>query len=120
MTAAVPAGLVVRHRPGLRGRASGHGVVTGDRDLNACKGGDRQTVLGYEPVFPIHGERPGRDVYVALTLADAAAYPFTPFADLAVSQFGVMFFGDPVQAFANIRKAKRRSPIIENYSERKA
>jgi SAM-dependent methyltransferase len=38
-------------------------------------------------------------------LADAAAFPFTPFADLAVSQFGVMFFGDPVQAFSNIRKA---------------
>jgi SAM-dependent methyltransferase len=40
-----------------------------------------------------------------LMLADAAAYPFTLFADLAVSQFGVMFFGDPVQAFVNIRRA---------------
>jgi SAM-dependent methyltransferase len=38
-------------------------------------------------------------------LADAAAYAFTPFADLAVSQFGVMFFGDPVQAFSNFRDA---------------
>jgi SAM-dependent methyltransferase len=38
-------------------------------------------------------------------LADAAAHPFTPFADLAISQFGVMFFGDPVQAFINISKA---------------
>jgi SAM-dependent methyltransferase len=42
-----------------------------------------------------------------LMLADAAAYPFTPFADLVVSQFGVMFFGDPVQAFINIRKAMK-------------
>jgi SAM-dependent methyltransferase len=40
-------------------------------------------------------------------VADAAAHPFTPFADLAVSQFGVMFFGDPVQAFSNIRKAMK-------------
>src|SRR5262249_19407357 len=40
-------------------------------------------------------------------LADAAAYPFTPFADLAISQFAVMFFGDPVQAFINIRKAMK-------------
>jgi ubiquinone/menaquinone biosynthesis C-methylase UbiE len=40
-----------------------------------------------------------------LALADAASYPFTRFADLAVSQFGVMFFGDPVQAFRNIRTA---------------
>ncbi|MGO9484045.1 MAG: class I SAM-dependent methyltransferase [Rhodomicrobium sp.] len=37
--------------------------------------------------------------------ADAAAYPFEQFADLAVSRFGVMFFGDPAAAFANIRKA---------------
>jgi ubiquinone/menaquinone biosynthesis C-methylase UbiE len=43
----------------------------------------------------------------ALKLADAAAYPFTPSADLAVSQSGVMFFGDPVQAFVNIRKAMK-------------
>jgi SAM-dependent methyltransferase len=42
---------------------------------------------------------------VELLLADASAYPFAPFADLAVSRFGVMFFGDPTQAFANIRKA---------------
>jgi SAM-dependent methyltransferase len=38
--------------------------------------------------------------------ADAADYVFTPRQfDLAFSQFGVMFFADPVAAFANIRKA---------------
>lgn len=37
--------------------------------------------------------------------ADASAYPFEQFADLAISRFGVMFFGDPAAAFANIRKA---------------
>jgi SAM-dependent methyltransferase len=37
--------------------------------------------------------------------ADAGAHPFEQFADLAISRFGVMFFGDPVAAFANIRKA---------------
>ena len=37
--------------------------------------------------------------------ADAAAHRFIPFADLAISRFGVMFFGDAVAAFANIRKA---------------
>ncbi|MBI4724395.1 MAG: class I SAM-dependent methyltransferase [Rhodomicrobium sp.] len=42
---------------------------------------------------------------VELLEADAAAHPFTPFADLAISRFGVMFFGDPAAAFANIRKA---------------
>jgi len=36
--------------------------------------------------------------------ADAAAYPFRPEFDLIFSRFGVMFFVDPVAAFANIRK----------------
>lgn len=38
--------------------------------------------------------------------ADAATYRFdAPFADLLFSRFGVMFFGDPTAAFANLRKA---------------
>lgn len=40
-----------------------------------------------------------------LICADAASYRFAPFADLAVSRFGVMFFGDPTAAFANLRHA---------------
>lgn len=39
-------------------------------------------------------------------LADAAAQPL-PAADLIVSRFGVMFFGDPKAAFANLRRALR-------------
>ncbi len=42
-----------------------------------------------------------------LLCADASVHPFSPFADLAISRFGVMFFGDPAGAFANIRKAFR-------------
>jgi SAM-dependent methyltransferase len=39
-------------------------------------------------------------------LADAASYSFTKKSfDRAVSRFGVMFFADPVTAFANIRTA---------------
>ncbi|HEX4371148.1 MAG TPA: class I SAM-dependent methyltransferase [Rhizomicrobium sp.] len=37
--------------------------------------------------------------------ADAAAHSFTPDRDLIFSRFGVMFFVEPVAAFANIRKA---------------
>lgn len=37
--------------------------------------------------------------------ADAALYPFRPDYDLLFSRFGVMFFVDPLAAFANIRKA---------------
>ncbi len=42
---------------------------------------------------------------VELLEADAGAHTFGQFADLAISRFGVMFFGGPVAAFANIRKA---------------
>jgi ubiquinone/menaquinone biosynthesis C-methylase UbiE len=37
--------------------------------------------------------------------ADAAAHSFAPDRDLIFSRFGVMFFVEPVAAFANIRKA---------------
>ncbi len=38
--------------------------------------------------------------------ADAASHAFPPaFADLVFSRLGVMFFGDPVAAFANVRRA---------------
>ena len=36
--------------------------------------------------------------------ADAGTFPFQPEFDLIFSRFGVMFFVDPVAAFANIRK----------------
>ncbi len=51
------------------------------------------------------GARAGGHSNVELLLADAATHRFEPFADLAVSRFGVMFFGDPAAAFANIRIA---------------
>jgi SAM-dependent methyltransferase len=41
--------------------------------------------------------------------ADAATYPFRPEFDLIFSRFGVMFFVDPVAAFANIRKGADKS-----------
>jgi SAM-dependent methyltransferase len=43
---------------------------------------------------------------VEFVLGDATVYPFEPGrADLMCSRFGVMFFADPVAAFANIRPA---------------
>ncbi|MFI6846496.1 methyltransferase domain-containing protein [Kitasatospora sp. NBC_00085] len=40
--------------------------------------------------------------------ADAQEYAFEPAAfDVVVSRFGVMFFDDPVRAFANLRRAAR-------------
>lgn len=37
--------------------------------------------------------------------ADASDYEFQPVFDLAFSRFGVMFFADPVRAFANFRRS---------------
>src|SRR5262249_14371156 len=58
-----------------------------------------------EEVLALATARLSAHPHAEVMLADAAAHPFAPFADLAVSQFGVMFFGDPVHAFTNIRKA---------------
>jgi SAM-dependent methyltransferase len=61
---------------------------------------------------------------VAFEQADASLYPFQSGAfDLAFSRFGVMFFADPVAAFANIRTALKPggrlafvcwAPVAEN------
>ena len=41
----------------------------------------------------------------SFVLADAATHALAPDFELAFSRFGVMFFADPVAAFANIRRA---------------
>jgi SAM-dependent methyltransferase len=40
--------------------------------------------------------------------ADASAHAFKPEFDLLFSRFGVMFFADPVAAFANLRRALKQ------------
>jgi SAM-dependent methyltransferase len=43
-------------------------------------------------------------------LADATVFPFEPASfDLLASRFGVMFFGDPVASFTNLRRALKPS-----------
>jgi SAM-dependent methyltransferase len=44
---------------------------------------------------------------VEWALADAANYPFDATYDLLFSRFGVMFFAEPVRAFANLQSALR-------------
>jgi ubiquinone/menaquinone biosynthesis C-methylase UbiE len=45
--------------------------------------------------------------------ADAQTFPFEPRSfDGIISRFGVMFFDDPVQAFANLRRAARRKAAL--------
>jgi len=51
---------------------------------------------------------PGLPENVTFQSGDAQTYPFQPESfDAAFSRFGVMFFADPIVAFANIRRALR-------------
>jgi SAM-dependent methyltransferase len=58
------------------------------------------------PMLDRARERMAAAANVEFMLADAATHPFVDTAaDLLFSRFGVMFFGDPTAAFANLRRA---------------
>lgn len=60
------------------------------------------------PMLDCARQRGGDERVVDWILADAASHPFAPASyDLLFSRFGVMFFGDPTAAFANLRAALR-------------
>jgi SAM-dependent methyltransferase len=70
-----------------------------------------RTALGVdlsEPLLEVAAER-ARSASVdnaEFVVADAQTYPFAEGAfDLVISQFGVMFFDDPLSAFTNLRRA---------------
>ena len=60
-----------------------------------------------EPMIAVARERASREgLPTQFICADAEAYRFEPASvDRVISRFGVMFFGDPVRAFANMRHA---------------
>lgn len=68
-------------------------------------------VLGVDISDPLIGAARGRGLGNAtFEVADAATHAFEPASfDLVFSRFGVMFFGDPVAAFANMRRALKPS-----------
>lgn len=56
-------------------------------------------------------ERDG--VSAAFVLADAQTYAFEPASyDMVMSRFGIMFFADPVAAFANLRRATAEDGVL--------
>jgi len=60
------------------------------------------------PILAIARDRLAPYPWARAAVADAAAYPFEPGkTDVLFSRFGVMFFGDPPAAFANLRRALR-------------
>ena len=84
---------------------SGSGAVA-RRAAHVCR-----RVLGAdisEPLLALATERARAEslANVEFVVADAQTYPFEASAfDVVVSQFGVMFFDQPVTAFANIRRS---------------
>jgi ubiquinone/menaquinone biosynthesis C-methylase UbiE len=62
-----------------------------------------------EPMLALARARAGREALSAeFICADAQTFAFSPGSfDLVLSRFGVMFFDDPVRAFANLRRATR-------------
>lgn len=62
-----------------------------------------------EPMIALARARAEREhAHAEFVVADAQVYAFEPASvDLIVSRFGVMFFSDPVRAFANLRRAAR-------------
>ena len=66
------------------------------------------------PMVEVARRRAARqDVAADFVIADAQTHDFAPASfDMVVSRFGVMFFADPVSAFANLHRAtQRQAPL---------
>jgi SAM-dependent methyltransferase len=75
-----------------------------------------------EPMITLARARAEQErVPAAFVIADAQVYGFEPASvDMIVSRFGVMFFSDPVQAFANLRRAAREGAQLRLIAWRSA
>jgi SAM-dependent methyltransferase len=84
------------------------GCGTGTVTLQlASRVGPEGAVLGIDIAAPMIAAARERAAGTAVRFveADAATHPFASEHDLVFSRFGVMFFPDPVAAFANLRRA---------------
>jgi SAM-dependent methyltransferase len=77
--------------------------------LLAFKAGRDGTAAGIDISAPMlrvaRARAMAQNAGIAFVEADASNYDLQPVFDLAFSRFGIMFFADPVSAFANIRTA---------------
>ncbi len=83
------------------------GCGTGATSLALGRAGAK--VTGLDISKPMLGLARSRAIQAGLDIsfieADASAYAFQPEFDLVFSRFGVMFFDDPIGAFANLHTA---------------
>jgi SAM-dependent methyltransferase len=83
------------------------GCGTGATSLALAQTG--ANVTGLDVSKPMLGLARRRAIAAGLDIAfieaDASSHPFEPEFDLVFSRFGVMFFDDPIGAFANLHRA---------------
>jgi SAM-dependent methyltransferase len=102
-----------RHPPAAGAHVLDVGCGFGETSLALGRAvGPRGAVLGVdvsEPFLSVAREdaRAARLAHVTFRRGDAQTEPFAPEHDLVFSRFGVMFFQDPVAAFANLRVSLR-------------
>ena len=104
--AEIHAALMAFADPRRRERVLDIGCGAGTTTYALAKAvGNEGSVTGVDVSEPMLAAARARGVGVNFRKADAATHLFHPTHDLVFSRFGVMFFDDPVRAFANIRKA---------------
>ena len=97
--------------PGPGDRVLDVGCGTGAMTREAARRVAGGTALGVDISAPILARARAKAAAecvdnVTFTVADAQVHPFAPASlDVALSRFGVMFFDDPVAAFANVAQA---------------
>ncbi len=110
------AALIERGAPGRGERVVDIGCGCGDLSLAlAGRVGDGGRILAIDVSQPMLDRARSRvqvpaggQAAIEWLEADAAVLPFAAAGfDLLISRFGVMFFGDPVAAFRNLRRALR-------------
>ncbi|MCR6477246.1 class I SAM-dependent methyltransferase [Variovorax sp. ZS18.2.2] len=102
------------------------GCGTGSTTLAAARAAGAQgNCLGVdisEPMVAVARERAEREGSTARFIgADVQTHAFEPASfDLVISRFGVMFFDDPVAAFANLRRASSANARLQVIAWRSA